>query len=221
MIRKAHWIAVVALLALPAMSSADVTVNVGQSTEPWLGWMNVAELDGTPLWGNPWEVADLTAIFDDPGNTLTLGPAPIDDPDVYWYQGPGGPGVPGNKLMEANLYIEITDDALAGQVMTFEGEVLSNTFTDDYEAYLFIKDFEPDFSAFIETKIPIVPGPFSFSATLDPGLGRHIQYGTQVIGANVWPTDVDMFGHAVIGTIPEPTSLALLALGGLALIRRR
>jgi hypothetical protein len=218
---------VVAMLAIPAVASADFTVNVGQGTEPWLGWMNVAELDGTPLWGSPWGIPDLSATFDDPGNTLTLGAAPMGDPASYWYQGdpndpaPGGPGVPGNKLMEANLYLEFSDDSLAGQTMTFEGEVLSNTLDPEWEAYLFIKDFEPDFSSFIETKIPIVPGPFSFSATLDPGLGRHVQYGTQVIGANVWPTDLDLVGYAVIGTIPEPASLVLLALGGLALARRR
>lgn len=227
MIRRNCLMVVVAMVAIPALASADVTVNVGQSTDGWLGYMNVAELDGTFLWGSSWGIPDLSAVFDDPGNTLTLGPNPLNDPASYWYQGdpndpaPGGPGAPGNKLMEANLYIEMSDDLLAGQVMTFEGEVLSNTFDPAYEAYLFIKDFAPDYSSVIETYLPIVPGAFSFSANLDPGLGRHVQYGTQVIGANVWPTDVDLFGHAVIGTIPEPGSLCLLALGGLALIRRR
>ena len=83
--------------------------------------MNVAELDATPLWGSGWGIDALSATFDDPGNSVHAGArAPIDDPNAYWYQGdpndpaPGGPGVPGNKLMEANLYVEMTDDASGG-----------------------------------------------------------------------------------------------------------
>ena len=219
-------LAVAVVLAVASFASADMTVGMDQSAAGWLGYVNVYELDGTaPLWGNPWGIPDLTANFDDGASTVTLKPAPMNDPSNYWYQGdgetPGGPGVAGNKRMEANLYQEVTDDALAGTTFTFEGEVLSYTLTQDYEAYLFIKDFAADYSSSIETKIPIAAGPFSISATLDSGTGRHVQWGTQVIGANVWPTDVDLFGNAVIATVPEPAALTLLALGGLALLRRR
>ncbi len=209
---------------------AQVTVQVEPSTEDWKGWMNVAELDGTPLWGSPWGIPDLSATFDDPNNELTLGAAPMGDPHAYWYQGgdpndpnsfPGGPGVPGNKLMEANLFREFIGGAMpGGQLMTFEGEVLANTFTAEHEAYLFIKDFPGDWSSPVETKIPLVPGPFSFSANLVDEPGRHVQYGFQVIGPNVWPDDVGLFGNAVIATIPEPASMLLVLAAGL-IVRRR
>ena len=113
---------------------------------------------------------------------------------------PGGPGQRGNKTMEANLYVELTDDALAGQTFTFEGNIVSNTFTAAHEAFIFIRDFAPDYSAFNETIIPATPGPFSIDLLTDPGLGRHIQYGFQTVGENVWVTDTAPFGSVVITT---------------------
>ncbi|RMF84948.1 MAG: PEP-CTERM sorting domain-containing protein [Planctomycetota bacterium] len=210
--------------ALVSPAKADLTVGVGQSTEPWLGFMNVFELPingGGFVFGSPWGVSDLVATFDDPANTLTLSPNTIADPDPFWYIGGGGPGAPGNKIMEANLYQEFPAGALAGETLTFEGTVLSNTFTPAHNTVIFIKDFAPDFSSFNITTVPAVPGPFSVSMALDPGPGRHVQYGFQTVGVNVWPTDVAPFGNVVIGTIPEPASLSLLALGGLLAVRRR
>lgn len=213
----------VGLLVCPA--AADFTVNVGQSTEPWLGYVNVFELPengGAYVFGSAWGVPDLVANFDDPNNKVTFRATPIGTGDAFWYKnGTGGPGAEGNKLVEANLYIQMDDDALAGQTMTFEGDVLSNTFVAGREAYIFIKDFAPDYSSFNQTIIPAVPGPFSISLALEPDLGRHVQYGFQNVGANVWPSDIALAGNVVYGTIPEPGALALLAIGGLALLRRR
>jgi hypothetical protein len=217
--------------ALVSPAAADLTVGVGLSGDVtgtdgigWRGFMNVLELPangGGFVFGSPWGVGDLVAEFDDPNAKLTLSPNTINDPDPFWYQGGGAPGAPGNKVMEANLFQEFAAGDLAGETLTFEGTVVSNTFTAAHEAFIFIKDFAPDFSTVIETKIPMVPGPFSISAALDPGAGRHVQYGFQVIGENVWVTDTGPFGNAMITTIPEPTSLALLALGGLVVARRR
>ena len=213
-------------VALMAGTSAQaVTVGVGQSGEPWLGYMNVFELPangGGYLWGSAWGVADLVATFDDGAGTLTLSPNTIGDADPYWYIGGGAPGNPGNKLMEANLYIEVSDDSLAGQTVTFEGTILSDTFTAAHESYVFIKDFAPDYSSFIETKVAIDgAGAFSIDLATDPGLGRHVQYGFQTVGENVWITDTAPFGSVVIATVPEPASLALIGLGGLAIAGRR
>ena len=69
--------------------------------------------------------------------------------------------------------------------------------------------------------MPAYPGPFSISLETDPGLGRHVQWGFQSVGVNVWITDIDPFGSVVIETIPEPGSLTLMGLGGLLLLRRR
>ncbi len=204
--------------------AAATTVTVGDSTSPWLGFMNVSNLpapqgDGAFQFGSGWGVPDLVTTFDDGANTLTLSPNTVNDPDPYWYIGGGGPGQPGNKIMEANLYIEETD-VLNGQTVTFEGNILSDTMP-IHETVIFIKDFAPDYSSFNVTEIVATPGPFSISLATDPGLGRHVQYGFATTGVNVWETDVAPFGTVVIGTVPEPTSLALLGLAGLVCLRRR
>lgn len=222
--RKLCGLLVVVLLFAARPASADLTVNVGQSTEPWLGFMNVFELPANGsgyVFGSSWGIPDLVAVFDDPNNTLTLAPNVINDPDPFWYIGGGGPGAAGNKIMDASVYQEFPAGALAGETLTFEGNVLSNTFTAAHQSTIFIKDFAPDYSSFNVTAIPVAPGPFSISMALDPGAGRHVQYGFETVGVNVWSTDVGPFGNAVIATVPEPATLALLGFGGLALLRRR
>lgn len=215
---------VAAALALVAGSSAQAAVvYVDQSTAPWQGFMNVFELPsngGGFVFPSGWGVADLNATFNDPGNTLTLSPNTIGDPSPFWYIGGGGPGAPGNKIMEANLYQQV-DNALAGETVVFQGNVLSNTFTSAHVASIFIRDFAPDYSSFNQTTVPLVPGPFSISLNTDPGAGRHVQWGFQVRGVNVWFTDTAPFGNAVISTVPAPASLGLLAAGGLFAARRR
>lgn len=209
------------LLMSPLAGAATVVVD--PSTGPWLGFMNVFELPvngGGFVFGSGWGVPDLVATFDDGNNKLTLSPNTVNDPDPFWYVGGGGPGAMGNKIMEANLYQELTD-VLNGQTVTFEGTILSNTYTSAHEASIFIRDFAPDYSSFNETFVPITAaGPFSISLATDPGAGRHVQWGFQSRGENVWITDVGPFGNVMIATIPEPASVALLAFGLLALRRR-
>ncbi len=202
------------------------TVNVGidQSDAPWLAFMNVFELPengGGFVFGSGWGIADLTASFDDGASTLTMGPNTVGDPDPFWYQGGGGPGAPGNKFMEANLYQQV-DGGLAGQTVTFEGTVLSNTFTDAHDARVFIRDFAADFSSSVDVFADVdAAGNFSISLDTIDDASRHVQWGIQVSGENVWITDVDPFGTVVFGTVPTPGSLAMLGLGGLIATRRK
>lgn len=212
------------ILILSAPSYA-ATVVVGPSTDSWLGHINVYELPsngGGFVFGSGWGVSDLTASFDDGNNTLTLGPNSVIDPNPFWYQGGGGPGAPGNKIMEANLFIEVNDDSLAGQTVEFEFNLVSNSFTAAHKNYAFIRDYSADYSSFTETLVPLsASGSQTISLTTDPSSGRHVRYGFQVVGENVWATDVAPFGNAVISTVPEPSSTLLFGIGSLGLVAMR
>jgi MYXO-CTERM domain-containing protein len=123
--------------------------------------------------------------------------------------------------MEANLYQEVTG-GLAGTTVTFEGRVLSDTFTDAHHARAFIRDFAADYSSSVDSFVDLdAAGNFSLSLATIADAGRHVQWGLQVTGVNVWVTDVDPFGSIVFRTVPGPASVALLGLGGLVSGRRR
>lgn len=224
------------LVGSPASSSAaTVTLDPGAS---WLGFMNVFDIPqnvaqppyppnlGPYQFGSPWGTADLMAAFSGP--TLTLRPNSIGDPNPYWYIGGGAPGAVGNKMMDANMYVEI--GSLPGQTLTFTGSVLANSLVgsvnamgNGWTAVAFIKDFAPDYSSSVSQTIALTPGDFSISLLTVNDPARHVQYGFEVIGPDVWITDNASYGSIQITAIPEPASAALL-LGGLTLlatVRRR
>lgn len=196
--------AIVALLALLLPLASPVQAQ-SYTLDPGVianGFMNVFELDGsTYVFGSPWGFADLTAVFS--GSVLTLGPAPINDPDPFWYIGGGAPGAPGNKIMEAVSYAEYLDGSLAGTTVTFAFEVLSNSFSDHVVA-AFIRDFAPDFSSANQVVEPLTSlGTYILQLNTINDPARPVQYGFIVRGANVWPTDVGLYGTMQIG--PEAT----------------
>ncbi|MBX3381326.1 MAG: PEP-CTERM sorting domain-containing protein [Phycisphaeraceae bacterium] len=206
-----------------AAGAQAVVVNVDQGPAGWIGYMNVFELPangGGFVFGSGWGTNDLNSSFDNGASTLTLSPNTIGDPNPFWYTPSGGPGAMGNKIMEANLYHEVTD-TLSGQTVTFQGKVLSNTLAGSHVGLIFIRDFAADYSSSVDMFIPIVAGDFSFSLDTIAGPGRHVQWGFRVTGPDVWFTDVGPYGTAVIATIPAPASLGLIGLGGLAMARRR
>lgn len=210
------------LLITPAAHAANVGVD--DSTAPWNGFMNVFDLPengGGFIFGSGWGVADLVATFNDGVPSVAMSPNVIGDPDPFWYQGGGGPGAPGNKIMEANLYQQVSDGTLSGTTVTFSGFVISNTLTDAHVARIFIRDFAPDFSSFNEMSILATGGAFSISLDTLADAGRHVQWGFQLTGVNVWFTDVEPFGSIVYSSIPTPASLAMLGLGGMVASRRR
>jgi hypothetical protein len=135
--------------------------------------------------------------------------------------------------MDANMYVEI--GSLPGQTLTFEGNVLANTLFGNVDAngngwtsVAFIKDFAPDFSSVNVMTVPLTPGPFSVSLATAAGPGRHVQYGFETIGPNVFPTDLASKGNVMIATvvptIPEPATAlmaGMAAIAGVGLLRRR
>jgi hypothetical protein len=206
--KKFAIVAIFALL-LPAAVQAQVGVTVDETVLN-LGFMNVYNLpapdgDGSFQFDSGWGFADLTAVYS--GYDLTLGPNTIGDPNEYWYQcvgsavppDCGGPGAPGNKIMEANAYAQVTD-TYSGQAVTFTGEVIAYSLTEAHTVIAFIKDFAPDYSSFEWNFVELdAVGPFSVSLNTLAGAGRHVQWGFQMVGVNVWVTDVAQFGSITIG----------------------
>ncbi len=214
---------VMACVAWAAVQRASaVTVTIDPSAT-WLGFMNVSELPangGAYVFGGPWGTADLVATFSGP--VLTLAPNTVDPPDglndAFWYNPDGS----GNKSMAASMYVE--DDSLVGQSVTFTGQVLSNSFTSAHSTIAFIKDFASDYSSSVVSSVTLTsPGVFSISLNTIPLPGRHVQFGFETTGVNVWHTDVAPFGSLQVAAVPEPASLAIggIALLGLLVVRGR
>jgi PEP-CTERM motif len=203
-----------------ALSAKAVTVGV-DPTASWIGYMNVFNLPvngGGYQSGSVWGTADLCATFS--GSILTLTPNTIGDTNSYWYTPFGGPGATGNKTMDANMYVEKLG-TLSGQTVTFTGNVMANTLVNPYTSVAFIKDFAPDYSSFNTITAPLVNGVFSINlATVNDPL-RHVQYGFETIGPDVWVTDVAAKGLVQITAVPEPATFALIGLGSAAMLIRR
>lgn len=197
LLKVALGVLVAGIMGASAAQAVNLTLN---GADPYQGYMNVFNLPsdgGAYQFGSPWGTADLNASFS--GDVLTFTPNTIGDPNPYWYIGGGGPGAPGNKIMDANMYVEPAG-SLPGQTVVFSGMVLSNSLTSAHTCKAFIRDFAPDFSSVSEQSV-VLGAPGSFSITLntinDPA--RHVQYGFQMVGVNVWVTDVAQFGSVVIG----------------------
>ena len=206
--------AVVAALASSGSASAvEVTINSATMTN---GFMNVFELDNTFVFPSGWGVADLSATFPD-STTVNFKPCFVNDTSSFWYTPSGEPGAAGNKNMEANLYAQETD-TLSGQTVDFKGVVSDFTLLSGWTFKAFVRDFAPDYSSFNESVFPITgTGEFSVSLATIPLPGRHVQYGLQMYGPNVWVTDVASKGSVTVTAVPEPSTLAILA-AGLALV---
>lgn len=211
--------------AAVSAKAATVLVDPGQT---WLGFMNVFNLPsagGAYQFGSAWGTADLTATFS--GSILTLGPNTIGDPASYWYTPAGGPGAVGNKVMDANFYVETTG-TYVNTTLTFSGNVLANTLAGQtaagngvvWTSVAFIKDFVADYSSSTSTTVALNPGSFSISLPTG-GADHHIQYGFETMGSDVWITDVGQYGNIQITAVPEPSTFALAGLGAAALLFRR
>src|SRR3989442_5159075 len=160
---------VLCALIAPAVRLNAATVGVDPGA-PWIGFMNVFNLPssgnyppnlGAYQFGSSWGTADLRATFS--GSVLTLSPNTIGDPNPYWYTPSGGPTATGNKIMDANMYVEI--GSFPGQTLTFSAKVLSNTLvgsvdpnTNGWTSVAFIKDFAPDYSSFVQQMVALTPG---------------------------------------------------------------
>jgi hypothetical protein len=206
---------------VPAVPTTNVYVNNSAS---WVGYMNVfnkPQDGGGYQFGGSWGTADLRAVFNTSG--LVLSPNTIGDPAAYWYTPSGGPGSVGNKTMAASMYVESTSP-LAGKKVVFSGTVLSNTLVsasntnalgNGWTAVAFIKDFAPNYSSVNTITVPLTNGAFSIELTAINDPARHVQYGFETVGPNVWVTDVAPYGNIVIGNLGTvPVSITPSQSGG-------
>jgi hypothetical protein len=198
-------------LAVFALSAGVASADVIKTVDPadlTLGFVNWFTLGDAFEWGSGWGTADLTAVWS--GSDVTLGPNCIGDPNSYWYLPAGGPGAAGQHHAEANLYAQ-PEGSLPGQTVTFNGCVYFNTLTSAHVAKAFVKDFAPDYSSFNASVITLpTSGQFSVSLATVNDPARHVQWGFQVYGVNVWITDLAPYGSVKIGpfgaTPAQPTS---------------
>jgi len=220
-----RMVSAVCLTAVAAVSSAngatEVTIDSGTMTNGYMNVFNLPSQGGGYQFGSGWGVGDLAATFTS-STEVNFKPNSINDPNSYWYTPSGGPGSTGNKIMEANLYAQ-NDGGLAGQTINFRGNVTAFTLqtgtnpNTDYTFMAFVRDFAPDFSSVVEQTSPITStGSFLVSLTAINDPARHVQWGLQMKGPDVWITDVASKGSVTVTAVPEPTSLATLSAGGLA-----
>jgi hypothetical protein len=222
------------------LTASATTFNIGLNpNDAWSGFMNVFDNPvlnpgtgpypanlGPYIFGSSWGTADLRASFAAGPNTpLTLQCNTTGDPNPFWYVNGGAPGNPGNKIMDANMYVDNdSGHILNGQTVTFTGVVTANNLVgavdalgNGWTAVAFVKDFASDYSSVVSSTVPLTPGAFSVTLNTINDLTRHVQYGFEVIGPDVWAGDPLTFNS--IQVVPEPSSLVLLGLGSLGLVR--
>jgi len=187
------------LLASTVRGYPDITVTV-DSTQPWQGYMNFYQTDGTTYaGGSAWGTADLRGAFvptNSPSgwplntalvlrpNTNTYNPA-----DIYWNNPDGTP----NKVLEANFYRDVFTN-LGGQTVTFTGTLLSNSIpaitggaTTGWEVLAVVKEFTAPAYGWVgmNSVALTAPGPFTVSRTIPAG--GICQWGLIVKGPNTAP----------------------------------
>lgn len=209
-----------------------VTIDGSQVNQ---GYMNVFELPsngGAYVFGSGWGIADLNAAYGS-ATSVTMSPNTIGDPNPFWYTPAGGVGSTGNKMMEGNLYAQV-DGSFAGQTVQFDLTVsayslATNSAGIPYVLTAFIRDFAADFSSVNQTTVTLnAVGNYQLSLAAINDSARHVQWGLQIYGPDIWAADSAQLaaaGSATVDAIPEPSTYAMLALGaaglGAHIIRRR
>ena len=200
-----------AFVVSTAMGLSQITVKV-DSTKNWQGFNNVVSTNGFAqyFFGSPWGLPDLRAQFiptNSPSgwpfnthgvmkvNTNTYAPGTAAPPNVNFWNYPDGTP---NCLIEANWYVDVFTQ-FAGQEVTFQGTVISNTIplaettglpsvtpSSTWKVVAFIKEFTTSYGFVgITETTNLSPGAFTVTRTI--GAGNVCQYGFYTFGPNAAP----------------------------------
>lgn len=174
----------------------SVSVDAGAA---WLGYANIFDpATGNYVFGESWGVPDIKTVVDAGAGTLTLQPNfntyAANPTDPFWVDQTTGLGA---KIFEGNSYIE--DNSLAGEELTFSGNVNSNTLDGAYDALAFIKVFNANYSVLKIATAPLTGANFEVVFTdVNPAEDAVVQYGFQIIGLNANPDDEATLGSVVV-----------------------
>ncbi len=196
------------LLFLSTGWSQAQTVVTAQYNQNWQGWMDVYDNTGTThLSGSVWNVADLQTEVNPGWCQLALYPNynTYDPNDPYWSN-----GTMGNKVLEANTYIE--DPNLVGQNVIFRFDVVAQVLGFGYTAEAFIKVIDPSNNNAVVlhntlTLIDGAQGIHSVSANVPNTPGLLTQYGFMVRGLNA--NIADYIAHGWVWIDDAPTALSI------------
>ena len=189
---------------------AQTTVTVNGASN-WLGYANVFQTNGTTFaFGSAWGLPDLKTTLTASTNTVKLQPnfntyanATTAADIAYWTNGAGL----GNKIFEGNTYVE--NASLAGQIVTFTGNVTNHNLATGYTAVAFIKGLNPatGYSTDFSVTLPLTAtGAFSLSTVTAIPAGLIVQYGFTVKGLNGNPANETALGNVtVVGTSAPAT----------------
>jgi len=195
------------VVSVTVSTTATVYVDPSKNWVGYMNWFETPQNGGGYAGGSVWATGDLKASFS--GSVLTLSPNSIDDSNAVWYVTTNSPSV-GNKIMEANMYVEPVG-SLPGKTVTFTGTCVSDTLTspantnpdgNGWTCVAVVKDLAPDYSSQVVATVPVTNGmPFSVSLTTINDPARHVQYGFETVGPCVWPQDpvLPSYGNVKIG----------------------
>lgn len=193
---KLFTIAAALGFTMGVVAQNSVSVDAGAA---WLGYANIFDpATGDFVFGEPWGVPDIKTVVDAGAGTLTLQPNfntyAANPTDPFWVDQTTGLGA---KIFEGNSYIE--DNSLAGEELTFSGNVNSNTLDGAYDALAFIKVFNANYSVLKIATAPLTGANFEVVFTdVNPAEDAVVQYGFQIIGLNANPDDEATLGSVVV-----------------------
>lgn len=182
--------------AFAQIGNAQITATVDTGMT-WVGYMNVFDSVGVNyMFGSPWAIPDIKTTVDPGNGSMRLHPnfSAYNATDPYWSN-----GAMGNKVMEANTFIE--DTTIMGQTLTFQGMVDSFTLDTAYTAEAFIKVLDPNnsWATVLHTKSPITAtGSFLVTDSVPNTPGLVTQYGFTILGLNANPTMEAALGNVLI-----------------------